>query len=224
MEYKSVFDIIGPIMVGPSSSHTAGALRIAKFARMLFNKQPERVEIILYNSFAKTYKGHGTAVALVGGILNFEPNDTRIPYAEKIAKELGIEVTFIIEEKINPDIHPNTASLKLFKDKSQLDITGISVGGGLMKITEINGLPYAMSNYSKLLIVIYKEVSSVVNIISDIFEKYDLSLCKMEVFPGTKQSRYRSILFATVSDDVPEHILDKLRDIKEIRQLAFIKD
>ena len=132
MEYTSVFDIIGPIMVGPSSSHTAGALGIAKFARQKFGREPVFVEITLYNSFAKTYKGHGTDVALVGGILDFDTDDLRIPSALSIAEERGVGVKFVISEE--EAAHPNTVKLVLVADYDILEVTGISIGGGSFRI------------------------------------------------------------------------------------------
>lgn len=132
MEYTSVFDIIGPIMVGPSSSHTAGALKIAKFARQKFGKQPVRAEITLYNSFAKTYKGHGTDVALVGGILDYDTDDSRIPFALETAKKENVEIKFVISHE-EAD-HPNTVKLILTDDNTTFEIMGISIGGGSFKI------------------------------------------------------------------------------------------
>jgi len=132
MEYTSVFDIIGPIMVGPSSSHTAGALEIAKFARQKFGKQPIYVEITLYNSFAKTYKGHGTDVALVSGILNFAAADARIPFALSIAEKESIEIKFVTSgEEV---AHPNTVKLCLMAGDESLEVIGISIGGGSFRI------------------------------------------------------------------------------------------
>ena len=132
MEYTSVFNIIGPIMVGPSSSHTAGALGIAKFARQKFGKKPVYAEVTLYNSFAKTHKGHGTDVALVGGILDFETDDLRIPLAFKIAEKEHVEVKFVVSDE-EPD-HPNTVKLILTDGYDILEVTGISIGGGSFKI------------------------------------------------------------------------------------------
>ena len=132
MEYTSVFNIIGPIMVGPSSSHTAGALSIAKFARQKFGKQPIYAEITLYNSFAKTYKGHGTDVALVGGILGFDADDLRIPSALSIAESDQLEIKFVLSEE-EAD-HPNTVKLVLTDGYDILEVTGISIGGGSFKI------------------------------------------------------------------------------------------
>ena len=132
MEYTSVFNIIGPIMIGPSSSHTAGALGIAKFARQKFGKQPVYAEITLYNSFAKTHKGHGTDVALVGGILDFDTDDSRIPSALEIAKKENIEIKLVISDE-EAD-HPNTVKLILNDGYRTFEVLGISIGGGSFKI------------------------------------------------------------------------------------------
>jgi len=132
MEYTSVFNIIGPIMVGPSSSHTAGALEIAKFARQKFGKQPVSAEITLYNSFAKTYKGHGTDVALVSGILNFDAADARIPLALFIAEKENVKIKFAISDE-EAD-HPNTVKLSLTDGNATLEVIGISIGGGSFRI------------------------------------------------------------------------------------------
>ena len=132
MEYTSVFNIIGPIMVGPSSSHTAGALGIAKFARQKFGKKPIYAVITLYNSFAKTYKGHGTDVALVGGVLDFDADDERIPFALEIAEKEHVEIKFVISDE--EAMHPNTVKLILTDGYDILEITGISIGGGSFKI------------------------------------------------------------------------------------------
>lgn len=99
LKYRSVFDIIGPVMVGPSSSHTAGAARIGKVSRMIFGEKPDSVEIDLYESFAKTYRGHGTDIALVGGLLGMNPDDPRLADSLKIAHEEGIEVLFVPKKK-----------------------------------------------------------------------------------------------------------------------------
>ncbi len=100
MKYRTVFDIIGPVMIGPSSSHTAGAARIGRVARTLFGQKPDRADVYLYGSFAKTYRGHGTDVAIVGGLLDFDTFDSRIPDALTIAEQENIKIVFHEEEAI----------------------------------------------------------------------------------------------------------------------------
>src|SRR5690625_2609665 len=127
MKFNSVFDIIGPIMIGPSSSHTAGAARIGKAARTLFGKEPTWATIHLYESFAKTYKGHGTDFALVGGLLNYDPDDARMRQALETAKKREIKIDFI-ENPAAVD-HPNTVRLIIGNEVEQMELMGISIGG-----------------------------------------------------------------------------------------------
>ena len=121
LKYRSVFDIIGPIMVGPSSSHTAGAARIGKIVRSIFGEQPDSVDILLYESFAKTYRGHGTDIALVGGLLGMEPDDARLADSLKIAYEKGIEVLFV--PKKEKAEHPNMVKMILTKGSLKISLT-----------------------------------------------------------------------------------------------------
>ena len=107
----NVFDIIGPVMIGPSSSHTAGAARIGRIARQLLQDEPVAAQIVLYGSFAKTYKGHGTDKALIAGILGMEPDDARLRFSPRIAKEQGLDVSLSTGDL--PEAHPNTAVLTL---------------------------------------------------------------------------------------------------------------
>lgn len=135
-KYKSAFDIIGPIMVGPSSSHTAGAVRIGKMARELFKHLPKKLIVTFYGSFAETYKGHGTAVAIVAGVLGFETNDERIPDSIQIAEEQGMAIEFMISQE--KTAHANTVNLELIHTSEELNLTAISIGGGSIQLTEIN--------------------------------------------------------------------------------------
>ena len=140
----SLFDVIGPNMVGPSSSHTAGAVSMALLARKIFYKEEKtkeqlmkRVDFTLYGSFAKTYKGHGTDRALLGGILGFATDDLRIRDAFSYAGKEGLEYTFTLSEE--KDVHPNTADMDIAgKDGRHLFVRGISLGGGKVKLARLN--------------------------------------------------------------------------------------
>lgn len=136
LKYKSAFDIIGPIMVGPSSSHTAGAVRIGKIAHELFKVNPTKLTVTFYGSFAETYKGHGTALAIVAGVLGFDTNDERIPDSIKIAEGKQIKIEFITSsQKV---AHSNTVNLNLTASDTELNLTAISIGGGSIQLTEIS--------------------------------------------------------------------------------------
>ncbi|MEM0513220.1 serine dehydratase beta chain [Limosilactobacillus fermentum] len=111
--YRSVFDIIGPIMIGPSSSHTAGAVAIGRVARQVLDQTPVRVTVQYYESFAQTHQGHGTDYAIVAGLLQMDPADPRVPNSRELASQAGIEINFVEEPGASPIGHPNTAVLDL---------------------------------------------------------------------------------------------------------------
>ena len=143
MKFRSVFDVIGPVMVGPSSSHTAGAVRIGLIARRIFGKEPEKICITLYGSFKDTYKGHGTDIALIGGLLGYDTADKRIRTSLETAEEKGIDFKFI--ESDIEHIHPNTAKIEVEGAGNVLDLVGKSIGGGKMVLFELLGFDVHIS-------------------------------------------------------------------------------
>jgi L-serine dehydratase len=178
MKYRSAFEIIGPIMIGPSSSHTAGAVRIGRVARTLFEGQPKKAVLSLYGSFAKTYKGHGTDLALVAGLLDFDTFDERIPDSLDIAEQLGMEVIFQKEEAITE--HPNTVKINLFDEDKELEIIGISIGGGTIEITEINSFKLKLSGDPAIL-VIHNDRFGVISSVTSILSQNKINISHMEV-------------------------------------------
>ncbi|MFT8393986.1 MAG: serine dehydratase beta chain [Liquorilactobacillus ghanensis] len=136
-QYQSVFDIIGPVMIGPSSSHTAGALAIGQVAYKLFTGRPQEITIHYYESFAATHQGHGTDFAIIAGSLGLNCNDQRILTSIKAAQVAGIKVTFIEEKIPSPIGHPNTALIKMVSGKQRLIVCGCSIGGGKIEVPQI---------------------------------------------------------------------------------------
>ena len=138
MAFISVFHVLGPEMIGPSSSHTAGACSIALLARKIADSPITEVTFTLYNSFAKTYRGHGTDLALLGGIMGFFPDDRRIPEAFSIARQRGLSYQFLTAAP-DPDIHPNTVDIHgTCQNGRSFSVRGESLGGGKMRISRIN--------------------------------------------------------------------------------------
>jgi L-serine dehydratase len=132
---SSVFDMIGPIMIGPSSSHTAGVVRIARAAIRVLGGIPDEANVIFYNSFAKTYEGHGSDRAIIGGLMDFKTDDIRIKDALELAKEKGLIFNF--KSIGNSSVHhPNTIKLQLKKGERQVEIIGESLGGGVINISD----------------------------------------------------------------------------------------
>ena len=132
----SLLDMIGPVMVGPSSSHTAGACRLALLARHTLLGAPKEAEAVLHGSFAKTAKGHGTDLALTAGLLGYYPDDPRIPNALEEAEKVGLEITF--SSKDLGDVHPNTVRLELRNEQEKVSVVGSSLGGGLVHVNSVN--------------------------------------------------------------------------------------
>ena len=148
----SVFEILGPIMVGPSSSHTAGACRIGLITAKLVGERPAKAEIVLSGSFAATGRGHGTDKALVAGLLGFEPDDMRIPDSFELAKDMGLDFEFKNNEL--KDAHPNTALITVTGEKGrQVCVQAASIGGGRIKVNKIDGIEVNFSGVLPTLIV-----------------------------------------------------------------------
>lgn len=135
--YRSVFDIIGPVMIGPSSSHTAGAVAIGREGNKLFGSIPKKVTVHYYGSFAQTHRGHGTDYAIAAGILGFEPDDLRVPQAPEIARKQGVDIRFVEEPGDSPIHHPNTAILDMSDEHKKRQLSGCSIGGGAIEIRQI---------------------------------------------------------------------------------------
>jgi len=138
MIYNSCFDIIGPIMVGPSSSHTAGAVSIGRFVYDYLQGAPDEAVIVFYDSFAETHKGHGTDKAIVGGLIGMDTDDLRIRHALAIAEDKGVQLTFEVEDHCPYYDHPNTALILARRGEEYAIIGGASLGGGISKIFYIN--------------------------------------------------------------------------------------
>jgi L-serine dehydratase len=220
MKYRSVFDIIGPVMIGPSSSHTAGAARIGRVARTMFGKEPKWAQIFLYGSFAKTYKGHGTDVALIGGLLDFDTFDTRIVEALNIAEEKGIVVEFHEEDAV-PD-HPNTVRLQIGDEESQLELVGISIGGGKIEIVEINGFKLEISGNHPAILVVHNDRYGAIAAVANILAKYEINIGHMKV--GRKEKGQEALMTIEVDQNVDNTILEEIKHLPHIMKVTKIDD
>jgi L-serine dehydratase len=207
MKYRSVFDIIGPVMIGPSSSHTAGAARIGRAARSIFGRKPKKVTITLYGSFAKTYRGHGTDIALVGGILDFDTFDQRMPDSLEIAKKEGIEVTFIESDEI--PVHPNTARLHLEDEQGSVEVVGISIGGGKMEIVEINGFELKLTGNAPVLLVLHQDRYGAIATVAGILARHEINIGYMQV--SRKEKGSIALMSIETDQPVTEEIQEEIR-------------
>lgn len=206
-EYSS-FEILGPIMVGPSSSHTAGACKIAILAAKICPADYESVEFYLHGSFAFTYKGHGTDRALLGGIMGFRTYDSSIRDAYEIADERGIKYSFI-PMNLGENYHPNTVKIKFnYKDRESEYVIGSSIGGGNMKIVDINGIEVDYDGKFPTLLFQYPEQKGVIADVSTILAEESYNIESI----NTKKNELTNIVTLTVELDesASESVLDKL--------------
>lgn len=184
MKYRSVFDIIGPVMIGPSSSHTAGAVRIGLLARKLFGRAPAQADIHFFGSFAHTYRGHATDVAALAGILGFATDDPRIPDAFSIAQQSGLRFQFFEEQAI--PVHPNTMRIELGAGDAVISVTGVSIGGGMVQIVEVDGFSLRLSGESPALLIFHKDAYGTVASVTQILAVARINISHMEVSRSEK--------------------------------------
>ena len=189
----SVFDIIGPRMTGPSSSHTAGAVRLAHIARQIAGQSVSEAAFTLYGSFAETGKGHGTDKALVAGVLGMEPDDPRIKEAFSVAREQGVVVSVAFSDE--PTKHPNTARIVITGASGQVtEVVGESVGGGNIRISEINGLEVEFSGEYPTLIIQHNDQPGVIAEVSHVLAQLNVNIAFMRVFRhGKGEDAYMTI-------------------------------
>jgi len=173
-------DIIGPVMVGPSSSHTAGAAKLGRLARRVWNDEVSKVDIYLRGSFAATYWGHGTDKALVGGLLGFLPHDERIKDALNIARERGMEYRFFAE---NIDgAHPNSVRFVLYGNDRTMEVVGASLGGGVVELQEIDGFRLSLKGDLAALVTFHVDRPGVLATVTGLLAKHDVNIATMHLY------------------------------------------
>lgn len=186
-ERSSIFDMIGPVMIGPSSSHTAGVVRIGRVARRILGAQPESAAITFYNSFATTFEGHSSDRAVLAGLLDFATDDPRIKEALTIAAEQNLQVTFkpVISQAMP---HPNTIRINAKAGNKEIEILGISRGGGLISILEVNQFSCNFSAQLHTVIFFADDVKGSIAFITDIIAHDDCNIATMTVTRKAKNN------------------------------------
>lgn len=217
----SAFDIIGPIMVGPSSSHTAGALRISLLAKSLLGKNLVRVDFTLYGSFARTYAGHGTDRALLGGALGFKTDDLRIKDAFDLAKKEGLIYHFTVDTKMEMP-HPNTVDI-LMEDEAgnELFVRGISIGGGLAMLTQVNDIELEFSGSYHTLLISHKDVFGVLSSIVDHLSILKINIANLKC--SRKKKNNLAITVIEIDDEISIKDRELLSELENIHKCLYIK-
>ncbi len=215
----SIFDIIGPNMIGPSSSHTAGACKLGRVAYKLAKGNIKRVAFQLHGSFAKTYKGHGTDKALLGGILGFDADDERIINSFQLAKEKGIAFSFT--EADLGDVHSNTVKIQVQGDGNSLQVIGSSIGGGNIIITEINGVSLEFTGEFPTLIISHEDAPGLIARVSAVLSQQDINIAFMRVYRYNKGKDAYMVI--ETDNMIQPEIIDHIKEIDRISN-AYLVD
>ena len=212
-------DIIGPVMVGPSSSHTAGAAKLGRLARRVWNEEVSRVDIYLRGSFAATYWGHGTDKALVGGLLGFLPHDERIKDALNIAREKGMEYRFFAE---NIDgAHPNSVRFVLYGNDKVMEVVGASLGGGVVELQEIDGFRLSLKGDLAALVTFHVDRPGVVAAVTGLLAKHDVNIATMHLYRQGRGGKAAMVI--EIDSDLKEEVKEELeRSHPALMRVIFI--
>lgn len=219
MNEIGTFDILGPNMIGPSSSHTAGALRIAFIAGKMAGKAVS-VKFVLYGSFARTYHGHGTDRALVGGILGYHTDDERIRDSFEHAKEAGLEFSFE-ENFTDKEIYPNTVDIYVTNEKGDvMSLRGKSIGGGNAVITRLNGVDVELTGNYSTLIVEHIDKKGILSFVTTVLSAYDLNIGSLRLYRESKGKMAYAII--EVDTNVSEQVVNALRGVDAVRNVLLV--
>lgn len=220
----SVFDIIGPQMIGPSSSHTAGALRLGLLARALLGRAPERARVGLHGSFATTYQGHGTDLAVTAGLLGMAPDDERIPRSLEVAREEGLEVRFEPVD-LGPDAHPNTLVFDLAAGDQRATLTGASVGGGAVRVSEANGREVELTGEYDTLLVVARDIPGTTAEITHLLAERGVNIAFLEV--GRSKRGGEATMIIQADQPIPDDVVERVEGydwVRSARRLQKVTD
>jgi L-serine dehydratase len=210
----SLLDIIGPVMVGPSSSHTAGACRIGLLARCLVGGTPQSARLELHGSFARTGEGHGTDKALVGGLMGFRPDDERLRTALEIAEHEGLQYRFE-KTTLADDAHPNTVRLTVERGDRTAVMTGSSLGAGRVLVTDIDGYPVEVTGNYHTIVLVAEDVKGSIARIATILSAHELNIATLRL---TRKARGGDAFMVIEIDDLPtEGVRDEIRALPWVR-------
>ena len=215
----NLFDIIGPIMIGPSSSHTAGAARIGRITRMLLDEEPAQANIGLWGSFQKTWKGHGTDKALIGGLLGMEVDDLRLRESLAMADEAGLSYSFY--PAVLRGAHPNTVVLDVQgKSGRSLSVKAASIGGGEIQIQSIDGMEAGFSGHENTLVITHHDTPGMIARMAGEIAKQNVNIATMRVFRQSVGGR--ALVALELDSPASDVILEQLRGLTGVYHVAYI--
>ncbi len=215
----TIFDILGPVMVGPSSSHTAGAVRIGLLARRLLGGDPIGAELILHGSFAATGRGHGTDRALIAGLLGMAPDDPRIPQSFALANGAGL--SFHFQNGVLKDAHPNSVRIKAMRaDGGRIDLTAASLGGGRVRVMALDGMPAGFSGEKHTLIIRHRDQVGQVAIATRILSGDRVNIASMQLYRSARGGE--AIMIIESDEAIASSTLRAIRGTEGVLQVTYL--
>ena len=214
----SILDVTGPVMVGPSSSHTAGTARLGRVAREILDEDPTTVRFFLNPPLAATYRGHGSDFALVGGAIGLNVDDPRIPEALRIAEQIGVEVEFHDEDL--GDVHPNTVRIEIEGKGRKAEIVGSSIGGGVIEVFKINGFQARFKGDSPTLLLFYRDRPGMISEVTKIIAGEAVNIASLSC--SRKQRGKDAFMQIDVDSPISEEALARIGSIKEMKDARYL--
>jgi len=214
LKQKTLFDVISPIMVGPSSSHTAGAIRLGLMAKNIYSKPVKKVDFTLYNSFAQTGFGHGTQKGLFAGILGYSVSDKRIKNIFDIVKD--IEYSYSYADDLSR--HPNSVDIVI---NDEMKISGDSVGAGEIKITEINGFSVSISGNYHTILLMYKDKPGMISTVSNIIQSENINIASLHCDRNEKGGT--ASMYIALDVPAPNSVMKKIETIEDVYYTTQIR-
>ena len=214
----SILDVMGPVMVGPSSSHTAGTARLGRVAREILDEDPVDVKFILHPPLAATYRGHGSDFALVGGSIGLNVDDPRIPEAIRIAEQLGVNIVFS-EEDLG-DVHPNTVRVEIRGANRAVEIVGSSIGGGVIEVFNINGFQTRFKGDSPTLLLFYRDRPGMISEVTRIIAEEGINIASL--YCSRKQRGKDAFMQIDVDSPLGKSALDRICGTADVAEAKYL--
>ncbi len=214
----SILDVMGPVMVGPSSSHTAGTARLGLVAREILDEDPVEVHFYLHPPLAATYRGHGSDFALVGGSIGLNVDDPRIPEAIRIAEQMGVRIEFA-EEDLG-DVHPNTVRIDIKGKTREAEIIGSSIGGGVIEVFGINGFQTRFKGDSPSLLLFYRDRPGMISEVTNIIAGEGINIASL--YCSRKQRGKDAFMEIDVDSPIATAALERIRAISDVDEARYL--
>jgi len=214
----SILDVMGPVMVGPSSSHTAGTARLGRVAREILDEDPVAVHFYLHPPLAATYRGHGSDFALTGGAIGLNVDDPRIPEAIRIAEQMGVTIEFS-EEDLG-DVHPNTVRVEIEGANRKVEIAGSSIGGGVVEGFKIDGFQTRFKGHSPTLLLFYRDRPGMIAEVATLIAEEGINIASL--YCSRKQRGKHAFMQVDVDSPLARSALDRIRALPDVADARYL--